>query len=69
MARKGRCALCRAQVEPVDYKDVSTLGRYLDRWNKIQPAAKTNSCSKHQRQIQQAIKRARFLALLPYTVR
>jgi len=69
MARKGRCALCRAQVEVIDYKDASMLGRYLDRWNKIQPASRTNTCSKHQRQVEQGIKRARFLALLPYTVR
>jgi len=56
-------------MEEVDYKDVATIGRYLDRWNKIQPASRNNNCSRHQRQVNTAIKRARFLALLPFTVR
>lgn len=66
MANKKKCLLCKAKVEEIDYKDVSTLGRYLDRWNKIQPASRTNNCSKHQRQVENSIKRARFLALLPF---
>jgi len=53
----------------IDYKDVAALSRYLDRWNKIQPASRTNNCASHQRQVENAIKKARFLALLPYTVR
>lgn len=68
MAR-NKCTLCKAKVGEVDYKDVSALGRFLDRWNKIQPAGRTNNCSKHQRQVESSIKRARFLALLPYTNR
>jgi len=66
---KRKCLLCKAKDEEIDYKDVATLGRYLDRWNKIQPSSRSNNCAKHQRLIQTAIKRARFLALLPFTVR
>lgn len=68
MPRK-KCLLCVAKMAEVDYKDVATIGRYLDRWNKIQPANRDNNCAKHQRQVERAIKRARFLALLPFTVR
>jgi small subunit ribosomal protein S18 len=68
MSRK-KCLICAAKMTEVDYKDVTTLGRYLDRWNKIQPASRNNNCAKHQRQVERAIKRARFLALLPFTVR
>ena len=66
---RNKCLICKAKMEEVDYKDVPTLSRYLDRWNKIQPQAKNYNCTKHQRQTTTAIKRARFLALLPFTVR
>lgn len=66
---KRKCLLCKAKVDEVDYKDVATLSRYLDRWNKIQPAGRSYNCSKHQRRVENAIKKARFLALMPYTVR
>jgi small subunit ribosomal protein S18 len=68
MSRR-KCLLCVAKTAEVDYKDIATLSRYLDRWNKIQPASRNNNCSKHQRQVENAIKRARFLALLPFVVR
>jgi len=69
MSRRSRCLICKAKMAEVDYKDVATIGRYLDRWNKISPASRNNNCSRHQRQMETAIKRARFLGLLPYTVR
>ncbi|MFA7253022.1 MAG: 30S ribosomal protein S18 [Patescibacteria group bacterium] len=69
MAKRNKCLICKAKMEEVDYKDVATLSRYLDRWNKIQPASKNYNCARHQRQTVTAIKRARFLALLPFTVR
>jgi len=69
MSRRSKCLLCKAKTEEVDYKDVATLSRYLDRWSKITPANRNNNCARHQRQIESAIKKARFLALLPYTVR
>lgn len=69
MSRRNRCLICKAEMEEVDYKDVTTLSRYLDRWFKISPANRNNNCAKHQRQTENAIKKARFLALLPFTVR
>jgi small subunit ribosomal protein S18 len=69
MARRNKCAICKDKMVEVDYKDVATIGRYLDRWSKISPALRNNNCARHQRQAVVAIKRARFLALLPFTVR
>jgi small subunit ribosomal protein S18 len=69
MSNKRKCLLCKTKNQEVDYKDVATLSRYMDRWNKIQPANRSYNCAKHQRLVQNAIKRARFLALMPFTVR
>jgi len=66
---KKKCYFCKTRIKEVDYKDVSTLSRYLNRWSKIDPASRTGVCSKHQRQLTTAIKRARQLALLPYVSR
>jgi len=69
MARRNRCLICKAKIAEVDYKDVNTISRYLDRWFKIIPSSRNNNCARHQRQMTKAIKLARFLGLLPYTVR
>ncbi|PIR27014.1 30S ribosomal protein S18 [Candidatus Berkelbacteria bacterium CG11_big_fil_rev_8_21_14_0_20_42_15] len=66
---RKKCYFCKTRVLEIDYKDVSTLSRYLNRWSKIDPASRTGVCSKHQRQLGTAIKRARQLALLPYVTR
>ncbi len=50
-----------------DYKDTKTLQRYLNIYGQIEPAAKTSLSAKQQRQLATAIKRARHLALLPFT--
>ena len=60
------CAFCSEKVA-IDYKDVSRLRRYVSDRGKIEPRRRTGICAKHQRQLALAIKRARFLALLPYT--
>ena len=49
-----------------DYKDVKTLGRYINVYGQIEPISKTNLSAKQQRQLATAIKRARHLALLPF---
>lgn len=67
--RKKECQFCRRKVGAIDYKDSQTLGRYLTPWAKIRPAKDTGNCARHQRGLDEAIKRARFLALLPYTTR
>ncbi len=60
------CPFCREKVE-IDYKDISRLQRYISNRAKIEGRRRTGACAKHQRKLALAIKRARFLALLPYT--
>jgi len=50
----------------IDYKNVSVLSQYVSGRGKIESRRRTKACAKHQRKLAQAIKRARFLALLPY---
>ena len=69
--RKGRkkvCAFCVDKVESIDYKDVAKLKRYVSERGKILPRRITGNCAKHQRALTVAIKRARHVALMPYTM-
>jgi small subunit ribosomal protein S18 len=59
--------MCADKLDTVDYKDIRFLQQYLVERSKILPRRISGICAKHQRIIQQAIKRARHLALLPYT--
>jgi SSU ribosomal protein S18P len=59
------CPFCVRSVK-IDYKDVSMLAQYISDRAKIGSRRRTKACAKHQRRLAQAIKRARFLALLPY---
>ncbi|MBI4287337.1 MAG: 30S ribosomal protein S18 [Chloroflexi bacterium] len=61
------CAFCVDKVETIDYKDVSKLRRYMSVRAKIEPRRRTGTCAKHQRALAVALKRARHLALLPFT--
>ncbi|MEC5217858.1 small subunit ribosomal protein S18 [Actimicrobium sp. GrIS 1.19] len=65
--RKKFCRFTAANVEQVDYKDVDTLKDFVQENGKIMPARLTGTRAHYQRQVDTAIKRARFLALLPYT--
>lgn len=68
--RKGRkkvCSFCVDKVTEIDYKDVAKLRRYLSERSKILPRRITGTCARHQRQLTIAIKRARHLALLPFS--
>jgi small subunit ribosomal protein S18 len=65
--RRKVCSFCVDKVKIIDYKDVNTFRRVLDSHGKIQPSRKTGTCAKHQRRLTLAIKRARHLALVPYT--
>jgi small subunit ribosomal protein S18 len=62
---KKVCAFC-AEKSAIDYKDVAKLRRYMTEKGKIIPRRTTGVCAKHQRELQNAIKRARVMALLPY---
>ena len=65
--RKKFCRFTVANVEQVDYKDVDTLKDFVQVNGKIMPARLTGTRAHYQRQVDTAIKRARYLALLPYT--
>jgi small subunit ribosomal protein S18 len=60
------CSFCVDKTE-IDYKDISRLRRYVSDRARIEPRRRTGICAKHQRRLALAIKRARYLALLPYT--
>ncbi|MGI9861050.1 30S ribosomal protein S18 [Moorella naiadis] len=66
-SRKRVCSFCIDKIEQVDYKDVNRLRRYVSERGKILPRRISGNCAHHQRQLTTAIKRARALALLPYT--
>ena len=64
--RRKVCAFCVDKVEHIDYKDAGKLRRYTSERAKILPRRTTGTCAMHQRQLTEAIKRARQIALLPY---
>lgn len=66
-SRRKVCAFCVDKSRIIDYKDASRLRRFLSDRAKIEPRRKTGVCAKHQRRLSTALKRARFLALLPFT--
>lgn len=66
--RRKVCVFCGEKAKAIDYKDVATLKKYISERGKILPRRITGNCAKHQRELTVAIKRARHLALLPYTV-
>ena len=61
------CYFCVNDIDEVDYKDIRTISRFVNMYKKILPKKRTGTCSKHQRQLANAIKRARIMALLPFT--
>jgi len=63
------CYFCQNEIKEIDYKDTQTLQRFISSYAKIMPRKRSAVCAKHQRKLAQAIKRARFLALLPFSVR
>ena len=65
--RKKVCAFCVEKVDKIDYKDAAKLRRFTSERAKILPRRVTGTCAYHQRELTTAIKRARHLALLPYT--
>ncbi|NLM42927.1 MAG: 30S ribosomal protein S18 [Clostridiales bacterium] len=65
--KKRVCNFCIDKIEKIDYKDVNRLRRYITERGKIIPRRISGNCAKHQRQLTVAIKRARNIALLPFT--
>lgn len=67
-SRKKVCAFCESKTDP-SYTDTVALRRFMSTRGKIVPKLRSGSCSKHQRSLTREIKRARQLALLPFTLR
>ena len=65
--RRKVCRFCADKTLKVDYKDVRTLGSFVTESGKIVPSRTSGNCAKHQRQLAVAIKRARLIALLPFS--
>ena len=64
--RKKSCRFCLDKTEVIDYKDVMRMKRFITEKGKIMPNRLTGNCAKHQRKIATAVKRARYMAILPY---
>lgn len=67
-AKKRVCAFCVDGVSEIDYKDMARLRRYITERGKILPRRITGNCARHQRLLTQAVKKARVMALLPFTI-
>lgn len=65
--RRRICAFCVDKIDKIDYKDINTLRRFVSDQGQIDSRRRTGTCARHQRRLTIAIKRARYLALLPYT--
>ena len=65
--RRKACQFCVEKAETIDYKDVTKLRKFVSERSKILPRRVTGTCAKHQRELTTAIKRARHIAILPYT--
>ncbi len=66
--KRKACVFCVDKIDYIDYKDVGKLRRFITERGKILPRRITGNCAKHQRELTRAIKRARNIALLPYTL-
>ncbi|MBO4284504.1 MAG: 30S ribosomal protein S18 [Clostridia bacterium] len=64
--KKKVCVFCVEKAQDIDYKDTARLRKYISERAKILPRRVSGTCAKHQRDLTTAIKRARFMALLPY---
>lgn len=65
--RRKACNFCIDKVEEIDYKDLAKLRKFISERGKILPRRISGNCAKHQRKLTIAVKRARHIALLPYT--
>ena len=68
MTDQKQCFFCTSNHKVIDHKDPETLMRFMSAQRKIMPRRRSFLCASHQRELARAIKRARFLALVPYTL-
>ncbi len=66
--RRKVCAFCVGRYIALDYKNIDRLGRYISDRGKIVPRRTSGCCAKHQRMVAQAVKRARFIGLVPFCI-
>ncbi len=66
--KRKACVFCIDKIDNIDYKEVGKLRRFITERGKVLPRRITGNCAKHQRELTRAIKRARNIALLPYTL-
>lgn len=66
--KKKVCTFCVEKLETVDYKEATRLRRFITERGKMLPRRISGNCAKHQRQLTTAVKRARIMALLPFTI-
>ncbi|MFH1661597.1 MAG: 30S ribosomal protein S18 [Candidatus Falkowbacteria bacterium] len=64
--KEKQCHFCVNNIREVDYKDTQLLRKFINAYSKILPRKRTGVCSKHQRKLANAVKRARIMALLPF---
>jgi len=62
-----QCYFCQNNIKKIDFKNTEIIVRFMSDMHKIRPKRKTGVCSKHQKKLVKAIKRARYMALVPYT--
>ncbi|MFA6322122.1 MAG: 30S ribosomal protein S18 [Candidatus Buchananbacteria bacterium] len=67
VTKPKNCYFCLNNVKHIDYKDITTLKRFVSSYAKIVPRKRSGVCAKHQRKLATAIKRARIMALMPFT--
>ncbi|KKQ95187.1 MAG: 30S ribosomal protein S18, small subunit ribosomal protein S18 [candidate division CPR2 bacterium GW2011_GWC1_39_9] len=66
---KKNCRFCADKIETIDYKDVKMLQKYQTNYGKIESRKMSGTCPRHQRKLANALKRARMMAMLPFTTR
>ena len=66
---KKKCELCAEQIKQIQYKDITILRRFVSTYGRLVTGKRSGNCAKHQRMVTKAVKRARFLALLPFAER
>ena len=64
--RRKYCYFCSNNIAEIDYQDINVLQKFTSNYQKILPRSRMGSCARHQRQLQAAVKRARYMALIPY---
>lgn len=67
--RRKECYFCRHNIEEIDFTNAALLSRFLSPWAKIKSGSESGLCPKHQRRLAKAIKKARYLAIIPYVSR